>query len=401
MMCYKGKKRVLALFDSIPSNKNPYVWSHALGQFLKLSSVHDLTIISPVCFTVSLRRFKENKKMASQLPQFRYEIGNATCWRPRYIDFSLFPWKYRKHYIQIFSLVASLLLLILRKRINFDIIHTHFVYRPGYVATILGKIFSKPVIITAYGSDIHKNLYGDEIVFRKRTLYALRGCDKIITVSESLKKLVEKEGILNKTSIIPCGYSGDRIFSMDKKKCRLGFSLPLNTKIILFIGSLLSVKGLDILIAAFRILKNNHADMKLLLIGDCPEKKVLDKEISYAGLDGVTFLGRVDDKVKNLYINSADLLVVPSRNEGRPVVIFEALACGVPVVASHVGGTPETIVNNKLGILVEKENPVALADGINEALKKTWDTQYLSNYAKQFSDENITSKILKVYESVQ
>ena len=82
------------------------------------------------------------------------------------------------------------------------------------------------------------------------------------------------------------------------------------------------------------------------------------------------------------------------------MVILEALACGKPVVASRVGGIPETIVSDKLGILVEKENPEALAKGILKALSRSWDRAYQKNFVKQFTNDRLTEKITKVYDDV-
>ena len=112
----------------------------------------------------------------------------------------------------------------------------------------------------------------------------------------------------------------------------------------------------------------------MIIIGDGSEREVLEQQVLDEGLEEmVFFLGRKDHTIIPLYVNASDILIVPSRNEGRSVATIEALACGKPVVASRVGGIPETIVNDQLGILVEKENPVALADGIMNALNRTWD----------------------------
>ena len=112
------------------------------------------------------------------------------------------------------------------------------------------------------------------------------------------------------------------------------------------------------------------------------------------------FLGVKEHHEIPLYINSADIIVLPSRNEGRPLVLLEALACGRPAVAFRVGGIPETIVNDKLGILVERETPTALADGIIKALECAWDSKYQSAYANEFTQDKLIPRVLKVYGEV-
>ncbi len=395
------KKKVLIILDDLPSKENPHCWKHALDQIICLAVKCDITIVSPVRWTVSLRNLQENRKRLRKLPRRNYKINTISCWRPRYIDVPISPWKYRKHYIQIITMIISLLFLIIRKRIKFDIIHAHFVYRPGYIAAVLGKIFGKPIIIAAHGSDIHQNLYSEDALFRKRTIDAMRWSSKIIAVSESLKKMIDKEGFGNKTRVIPCGFSEREFYHRDKNECRIKLSLEGNREILLFIGNLVTVKGVDILIEAFKIVRGKNDNVELIIIGEGPDKPALERQARDCRVDKmVHFVGSKDHNEIPLYINSADIIVLPSRDEGRGLVIFEALACGRPVVASRVGGIPETIVNDKLGILVEKENPAALADGVLKALTSSWDIRYLSNYAKKYSREQLSPHVLNVYDEV-
>ena len=397
----KLKRKVLVILDGLPSEENPNCWKHALDQIISLSEKCDVTIASPVYWTVSLRHLRENRKRLQELPRRNYKINTIPCWRPRYIDPSFIPWKYRKHYIQIITMIFSLLFLVVAKRMYFDIIHAHFVYRPGYIATVLGRILGKPVVITAAGSDIHQNLYKEDRLFRKRTIDAMRWCSKIIALSEFLKKVIDKNGFAKKTCIIPYGFSERELYPMNKDECRIKLYFKKNKKILLFVGNLVPVKGVDILIEAFKQVRHKESDVELFIIGDGPEKNILEQKANKYKIDKVIhFLGSREHKVIPLYINSADVIVQPSRNEGRGVVILEALACGKPVVASRVGGIPETIVSDKLGILVEKENPEALAKGILKALSRSWDRAYQKNFVKQFTNDRLTEKITKVYDDV-
>jgi len=397
----KIKKSILVLLDGIPSKENPNLWRHAFDEVLKLSEYCNITVVSPVWLPLSLRSYKKNNERVKRLPPYEYKIGSVDCWRPRYIDFSLFSWNCRKHYIQIFTMIVSLLFFVFHQRIRFDVIHAHFAYRNGYVASILGKILGKPVIITAHGSDIHQNLYNNGALFRKRTLNALSWSIRIIAVSQSLKNMIADEGFGNKTFVIPCGFSDSKFSQMDTNDCRVKLFLDTNKILLLFIGNLVAVKGVDVLIRAFKIVRDKECNVELIIIGDGSEREVLEQQVLDEGLEEmVFFLGRKDHTIIPLYVNASDILIVPSRNEGRSVATIEALACGKPVVASRVGGIPETIVNDQLGILVEKENPVALADGIMNALNRTWDERYISNYAKQYDQGQLISHVLKVYDKV-
>jgi len=397
----KIKKSILVLFDGIPSKENPNLWRHAFDEVLKLSEYCNITVVSPVWLPLSLRSYKKNNERVKRLPPYEYKIGSVDCWRPRYIDFSLFSWNCRKHYIQIFTMIVSLLFFVFHQRIRFDIIHAYFIYRPGYVAAILGKLFSKPVIITATGTDTYQNLSQKNSLIRRRTIYALKWCSYIIPNSEFLRRHIEEEGFGNKTYVNPRGISRDLFFPMDKIGCRNKLLLDSGKSLLFYVGNLVPIKGTDILIEAFKIVRDKEDYVELIIIGDGSEREVLEQQVLDEGLEEmVFFLGRKDHTIIPLYVNASDILIVPSRNEGRSVATIEALACGKPVVASRVGGIPETIVNDQLGILVEKENPVALADGIMNALNRTWDERYISNYAKQYDQGQLISHVLKVYDKV-
>lgn len=91
---------------------------------------------------------------------------------------------------------------------------------------------------------------------------------------------------------------------------------------------------------------------------------------------------------------------VSSLSEGNPTVMFEALGCGRPFVGTRVGGVPEVIVDDRLGILVEPGDPEALARAILQALEREWDHEYIRTYAQQFTWENIAKQVMEVYEAV-
>ena len=399
----KPRKSILFLLDDVPSCENPHSWGHAFEQIRELSKTCDVTVVSPVYFNLSLRRFTENIKTAKKMPPYMSKMDSITCWRPRYVSFSFIPWQFSKHYFQICSMIGSLLLLIVRKKIRFDIIHAHFIYRPGYLATILGRLFRKPVVITAHGSDVHQNLLlnQENPIFRKRTLATIKKSNWIIAVSENIKNLIEKEGVLNKTSVIPCGFSKSEFYPMDTNMCREKLSLNPDKKYILYIGNLEYIKGVDILIKAFNELCILDPRLELLIIGDGAERKALEKQVHEYSIDKrIRFLGRRKHTEIPLFINASDVVAIPSRNEGRPVIVFESLACGTAVVASRVGGIPETIVNDTLGILVDAENTVALANGIKKALLKRFEDGFLSDYVSKYEHSELISEINDVYQKL-
>ncbi len=396
--------KVLVLVDNLTEGNNKSgAWGHAVEQILELSKECDIKVISPECITFSMRKLKKNWSLIKNRFKSEYNLNGIPCWRPKYIDFSFLPWKFRRHYLQIWTTVISCVFLILRKNIKFDVIHAHFVYRPGYIASILGKIFRKPVIITAHGSDIHQNLFTDkeDRIFRKKTISALRQSSRIIAVSRYLKEIINREKINKEITVVPCGFSERQVYLADKEECRKNLSINTGKKIILFVGVMEDIKGADVLIRAFKILQEEVLDSELLIIGSGSRKNFLEQLVLECKVsEKVVFLGQKDKKSVYAYMNSADVVVVPSRDEGRSLVVIEALACGKPVVASRVGGIKETITNDELGILVEKESPQALAEGIIRTMGRSWDSAFILNYARTFANNRIIPQILKVYREV-
>lgn len=139
---------------------------------------------------------------------------------------------------------------------------------------------------------------------------------------------------------------------------------------ILFIGRLVASKGVAHILKAMTTLAHQHQDLNLVIIGSGPVESDLCRQAKELGLeDRILFLGDVENKKLRFYYNAADALVLPSYSEGVPNVILEAIACGIPVVASAVGGIPN-ILSDGLGITVPPRDERALAEAIEETIEK-------------------------------
>lgn len=139
---------------------------------------------------------------------------------------------------------------------------------------------------------------------------------------------------------------------------------------VLFVGRLAVVKGLPILFQALMALRVKHPDLTLTLIGDGPERRALEAEAKAMGIaDIVTFAGyRSQSAVADALVDT-DILVLPSFAEGVPVVLMEAMAARLPVVASRVGGVSELVEDGVSGYLVPPGNRETLTDAIDDALR--------------------------------
>jgi len=141
----------------------------------------------------------------------------------------------------------------------------------------------------------------------------------------------------------------------------------LNSILIGTIANLYKNKGLEFLVKTMSVIKGQMSNVTLMIIGDGPERKNLEKLIKkYKLKNNVFLLGAIPDAYK--YLKALDLFVLPSIKEGQPWVILEAMAAEVPIVATNIAGIPEMIENGKSGLLVEPADPAALANAIEKML---------------------------------
>jgi len=241
-----------------------------------------------------------------------------------------------------FLIVSLPLLRKLREIFRFELIHAQMAGPAG---------FRKPVIITAQGSDIHT--FPKHLFLKQLVIFTLKRATKVVAVSHSLKDLILKMvNMQKKLSIIRNGSRQETFFPIDKIKTRRSLNLTVDKKIILFIGSLIPRKAVDVLLRAFACMNKTNVILLLIGKGDSePELKALTKELHIE--TQVYFIGSKNHDEIPVWLNACDVFCLPSHHEGFPTVIVEAFACGRPVVATKVDGVPEAITNDTVGILVE------------------------------------------------
>ena len=291
---------------------------------------------------------------------------------------------------------------IKKNGINFDIIHAHFVYPQGYIAVKLGKKFDIPVVITAHGHDIYDMPFRDN-EWNKKIKWILEGSTHIITVSEKNKKiLTDKLNIReDKIDVIFNGFNTEKFIHIDQKEAREKIQIPIDKKIILNVANLYPVKGHELLIKAMKAIVKKRQDVICFIIGGGSLTEELERLVNKLELNNyVKIVGYKPSNEIPLWMNAADLFVLPSLKEGNPTVMFEAIALGLPFVGTKVGGIPEIITSELYGLLAEPANSDDLAEKILTALEKKWDKKYISDYAKQFSWEHVAQQTVESYKTI-
>jgi glycosyltransferase involved in cell wall biosynthesis len=278
-----------------------------------------------------------------------------------------------------------------------DIVDAHWGYPDGVAAFFLSRMLRLPLVITVRGSDI--NVFLQERMRGAILRYVLRRAERIIAVSDSLKRSLIASGVPeSQVIVVRNGIDTDVFVPANSKAARESLGLVVNDGLILCIGNLVSIKGQDILLAAFARMSND--DVQLVLVGDGPERAHLEGIVSrFPGQvkSRVTFVGSQPHDRIPVWLSAADIVCIPSRNEGLPNVALEALACGRPVVASRVGGVEEVISSDELGATVEAGNADALALALDAALSKAWSVHALRTGALRFSWTETASRCAAVW----
>ena len=393
------KSNLLVITDRYPHNKDPvtssfvYSQTDALKEYFKRIYVISLNPFIPKLFS----------RFSFMHPRWRkdafaedYSYDNVEV---RFARYFMLPFDFFKKRKGDFAYKVAKK-IIEREKIEFDLIHCHFTWPSGYVGAKLKEKCDKPLIITGHGNDVYDLPFrGKEL--REKIEYALNEADYVITVSNSNLECIKKLNVKTPTKVILNGFRTDLFFQRDLEECRMITNLPLDKKIILTVGNLEEVKGHKYFIEAIKGVVNHRKDVFCVIVGNGKLKNKLKKQIKKLGLEDYAVLvgEKKHDKIP-LWTNASDVFVLPSLSEGNPTVMFEALGCGKPFVGTRVGGIPEIIINEKLGVLVEPKNVDGLAKAILKALDKEWNKEYILNYAEQFTRAKIAEKIMVVYDEV-
>ncbi len=232
-------------------------------------------------------------------------------------------------------------------------------------ALLIKKLLKKRYLAWARGSDI----YLPPRFYRRFYKFALREASVLVAQTEDEKELMQKIHY-REIEVVPSGIDPERFNDNSRKQIRQQFGIRDDEKVLLFAGTLRPVKGVSYLILAMKTVKKQAPGTRLLLVGRGEERQKLGQLAEQEGLvDSVIFAGEVPNEQIPGYMAAADILVLPSLSEGFPMVLVEAMASGLPIVATSVTGVPEIIVDGENGLLAEPKNDTELAGKILELLR--------------------------------
>lgn len=308
--------------------------------------------------------------------------------------------KYRKSPLPYTNFLLSycVTLMVYRKLVTDgfrpDVIHAH-VFSAGVPAVMLGRLYRIPILITEHFSGFPRNLLS--LFDLQMARFAMSRAQYVLPVSENLKRHIEARGIHAKFNVIPNVFCDEIFYPTNSKR----INENINKKKKLLTVSLLDpIKGVPNLLKAVNGLHLERDDFKLDIVGDGPTRSEYEKLAHELGLDGIVHFHGLKTKTEVAeFMRRCDVFVLPSIWENLPCVLIEVMACGKPIVASHVGGIPE-MINENIGCLVPLGNVDELTKTLDYMLDHymDYDSQAIAKYAREkYSYEAVGSQIDKLY----
>lgn len=362
-----SKKEKLLLFTSIyPLPWQPNKATFNFQQYSRLSAKHDVDFLVPVPWLEWLKNLK-------------FLLGQHDYKHVCYFPFFYIPGLFRS--LNSFFLVFSICICIfpLFKMIRAKTVLASWAFPDGLACAWLKKLCNYRLYIQCLGSDINVHI---ESRYRRMLLRkSFEKAEGVITVSKALENKVRELTPKTRTKTIYNGVNFD-IFNTSIDK--------FSTTSIVFIGNIIKTKGIYELVDAAQVLLTKGNKFDFHLIGNGPELSNITRIIQQKNLaKHITLHGTVNHEDVVDLLKKCHLLVLPSYREGVPNVIMEAFACGVPVVATNVGGIAE-VLNESNGVLLDTYRPEDIVEGIEKCLNTKWQAEKIRMTIKDFTwEENI------------
>ena len=282
-----------------------------------------------------------------------------------------------------------------------DVILSLWAYPDAYAAVIEGHRRGIPVAAMVIGSDVNAlPAMGLEPEIRT----ALSEADRVITVCEDLRRVARSLGAdPGSIDVVLNGVELERFHPGSRAEARavLGANHRIDPAedLVLCLGNLYPVKGPDVLLASWPEVLRRRPSARLVFVGDGPMLPGLQAKARALGVDQrVTFAGRRPHEEVPWWHRAANVTVIPSRSEGIPNVLLEALACGTPVVATRVGGVAEALPASGAGQLVPSEDPPALAQALADTLALDLKAEAVRSVAQLHSWSDAAARLLESLE---
>lgn len=309
----------------------------------------------------------------------------------------------------VYDAIALFKIWRLLKKEKFDVVHTH-TSKAGLLGRFAARLAGVPLIVHTPHGHVFFGYFGPlkTKIFIRLEKLANRMTDRIVALThrEKADYISYRTCPEEKMTVIHSGVELNKFREYtlaEKTKLKKEIGLAEDSFVVGTAGRLVPVKGPEFLIKASQIVIPKHPNTYFLLAGDGPLKEDLQKKANEAGVGkNIVFLGWRDDIA--LILAVFDVFLLPSLNEGMGRVLVEAMAHGIPIVASDVGGIPDLVTHGKNGFLVPPKNPEELAKHIQILIEEEEKRRKMGEagekIAQRYSHERMVKNIASLYEEL-
>lgn len=385
-----SQPNIVVLSSLFPSQMQPGAGLFVRERMFRVGQHLPVSVVVPTpWFPLQglLRRIKPHFRPGA--PAYEKQSG-IDVWYPRF--FSL-PSLLKSLDGRMMALGALPLMRRLKHDGRLDIIDAHFAYPDGYAASLLSRWLKVPFTITLRGTESRHLQDG---LLSKMLLQAINQATQVFSVSESLRKLSMAHGANpSKIEVVGNGIDFVRFTPRDRATCRNAMGISPNARVLVSVGGLVPRKGFHRVIEVLPEIRIDYPDLIFLIVGGASAegntRAELEQQVKQLKLEAcVKFIGPLPPDELPAILSAADVFVLATSNEGWANVFLEAMACGLPVVTTDVGGNQEVVCDASLGIVVPFGDSAALTKAIRKAFQRSWDAKHIRRYAEQNSwDERV------------
>lgn len=389
--------RAVSLCTLFPDPSRPQAGLFVRARLAALAKMVDLRIVAPERVfspVAALRTVPSRVERDPAWPDFGvarprwFSLRGAGVLTPAVLYFQILP-----------------LFRRLKKTAPVDLIDAHFGFPDGVAAALLSRALDVPFVLTLRGSEL---LHAKLRLRRRAMAWAVRRAAYVIAVSEELRRLALDLGASpSRTKVIGNGIDPAVFYPQDRNTCRRKLGVAGQAKVVLSVGHLIELKGHHRVIEAVAALRAEGHPVELLIVGGAPAAGVrsfqreIEQRIATLGIGAsVHLLGVLSPGTLAEYMAAADVLCLASDREGCPNVVQEALACGLPVVASRVGSVAEMLPDPELGSVVAPRDSRALALAIRDAIQRSWDRPKIAAWGQARTWQNVAAEVAGIFELV-
>jgi teichuronic acid biosynthesis glycosyltransferase TuaC len=394
-----SEQRLLVFSSLFPSEASPTSGTFIRERMFRVAEHIPIVVVAPQAWSpidALVRLYR--KSFRPQSVNYE-EIGNIKIYRPKFFCVPGFLKRFDGHFMAWGSkrVVDKIV-----KEFKPTLVDSHFAFPDGFAASLLARRHKLPLTITLRGSK-DEWLIGTPL--EPLLKEALRSSTQLISVSESLKQDVAVRLLRDeaKCEVVGNGVDLQKFTRVDKVEARTKLGISQEAKVIISVGGLVERKGFHRIIPLIKQLKVDTPNIVFLIVGGGVSHGDMTGQLKkLAVAEGVAsnvhFCGQQLPENLKWYYGAADVFALATAHEGWANVFLEAMACGLPVVTTLVGGNKQVVCSDTLGILTPFWNSEEFYHALKKALRQNWDREAIVQYAQSNSWDQRVQQLLKVYD---